>query len=82
VPGPLDKKGGRRGHILQNKDGIFLPPFLSKKTGTGVSFCYKAETFQPNFVRVGRNDLKQKLLLYSSCAIFETVDLVTLFSGF
>jgi hypothetical protein len=31
MPGSLDKKGGRRCHLLFSKGGIFLPLFLSNE---------------------------------------------------
>jgi hypothetical protein len=35
VPGLLDKKGGRRCHLLLNKRLHLLPSFLSDEPGTG-----------------------------------------------
>jgi hypothetical protein len=35
VSGSLDKKGGRRCHLLLNKDGIIFLPFLANEPGPG-----------------------------------------------
>jgi hypothetical protein len=37
VPGSLDKKGGRRCHLLFNKRWTFIPSFLFNEPGTGHS---------------------------------------------
>jgi hypothetical protein len=40
VPGSLDKKGGRRCHLLLNKRCHLPPTFLSKEPGTVFCFLY------------------------------------------
>jgi hypothetical protein len=35
VPVPLDKKGGRRFHLLLHKRWHLLPPFVTNEPGTG-----------------------------------------------
>jgi hypothetical protein len=40
VPGSLNKKGGRRFHLLISKRLHLLPPFLSNEPGTVFSFLF------------------------------------------
>jgi hypothetical protein len=62
VPGLLDKKGGRRCHLLLNKRCYRLPPFLSNETGTVYLHerCLVALTF-----RAATSHVKERLAQFS-----------------
>jgi hypothetical protein len=54
VPSSLDKKGGRRFHLLLRKRWHRIPPFLSNEPGTAFiasndEFMAKAWVISPNF---------------------------------
>jgi hypothetical protein len=51
VPGSLDKKGGRKRHLLLNKRW-HLPPFLSNEPITGLSERLNLNPAEPNPKRV------------------------------
>jgi hypothetical protein len=51
VPGSLDKKGGRRCHLLHNKRWHLLPLLLSNEPGTGLKSTWSGATFKKFVVK-------------------------------